>query len=694
MKSIIHYLFLVILVAVVGAEILYTIQQDSLLQYSTSEDMYVSNNPNGVTLSTEIIEEIEKTDNLLIIAEDVEGYTQISDFSYTQLTSGQIPISKGEYLAPENTSEICEAEGTTQVGVYAETLNFNGFGCLFFLDSLDKVSVVQIQASHLADSELAELLTEYGFLEVSSENIDKVVRSDMLSMMTLILRIFIGLLLIAGVVGWLTLAGGRASDEKSNIQMLQHLGGSSVAVSWAYVTVNKKAWLSVSSIHILIYLIVACIANYFSISSRPYLFVVAWLGTVIGIVTSFLILVMCVSYLRPLPTIKFPAYSIEVLLVCVGIGGWYLSNNPFSLIIAIVLVLLLQLRKHSIIDVALFSKTGVTSGAIFSLLTLVTISTTAVLAVLVSCLDKAERAIETSLPYSAQLIVREYIPEEIEDDLYQHYYINPVDGIEYEGVSFFPLIYSTELSKYQPYLDNDDVLSSESILVGRGLATKSGIEVGDVITVNDIQVTVTHIVNTEQYGSMMMYMSDEKFIELFGNSGTVYYFTDLSTETLEQYFSDSTILDRDTYREYYDNSIAELLIILAVFCLILVVISTILVYALLSLFLNSIEWKVNLLRGFGLAKSEFAASLTKVAAVLCLASLFVCIVLSEPITSLLTTLILDFTDSYFELVISWEVIITILVVYVVLCFALVIPRVLKLNNLSIYQQYLRTRPKV
>lgn len=66
------------------------------------------------------------------------------------------------------------------------------------------------------------------------------IRSDMLALMRLILSIFIVILLVAGIIGWLALAGKKISDEKRNIQVLQYFGGSPVEVSWTYFSLNKK----------------------------------------------------------------------------------------------------------------------------------------------------------------------------------------------------------------------------------------------------------------------------------------------------------------------------------------------------------------------------------------------------------------------------------------------------------------------
>lgn len=95
----------------------------------------------------------------------------------------------------------------------------------------------------------------------------------------------------------------------------------------------------------------------------------------------------------------------------------------------------------------------------------------------------------------------------------------------------------------------------------------------------------------------------------------------------------------------------------------------------------------------GLSKLEFSSVLLRMFVLLCLVSLFVCMILSEPLTDLLTSLILNLTDSYFELSVTWEVAGAMLVIYVLLCFLLIASRALTMDRLSIYQQYLRTRPE-
>lgn len=696
MKGILHYLFLVVLVFVVGLEVLYGIQQDSALQYSTTDNLYISNNPNGIILSQEAIASIEETDGLLIIAEDESGRTQINDFTQIQLVSGRAPASVGEYLLPENSANACDAEDTTPVGTYAETLSFNGLGCLFYLESLDEAFVVQIQASELSGGELVNLLTDAGFIEVTSENFDKVIRSDMMALMGLILSAFIAILLIAGLTGWLALAGKKISDDKRNIQVLQHFGGSHAEVAWTYLALNQRTWIKIAGIYFVVYLLVAGVTGYLGISARLYLFAVAWVATIAVLILSYQLLTLCVNYGKPLTGVKAPAYLAEILVLCIGLGGWYLTQNLLCLLITVLLILLLQVRKRSVIDRAVFSQTRIVSSAIFVVLAAVTVCNMGVFAVAVNAAEKEDQAIATSLPYNVQFVAQDIpaeVPAELQAQLYRHYYINPVDGIEYEGTSYFPLIYSTELSKYQDYLDTEGELSDESVLVGRGIATKSGIQPGDVIAINGVSVTATHIVNTEQYGGMMIYLSDEKFVDLFGNSGTVYYFTDLPVETLEEYFPESAgLIDQETYREYYRNSVTSIMVMLIVLCVVVVVVSVMVIYSLLSLFLSSVEWKVNLLRGFGISKPEFGGALLQMFGLLCLAALYVCVVLGKPLTDLLTTLILDITDSYFEMLVTWEVVVGMVAIYAFLCLLLIVPRVLRMNKLSIYQQYLLTRP--
>lgn len=131
---------------------------------------------------------------------------------------------------------------------------------------------------------------------------------------------------------------------------------------------------------------------------------------------------------------------------------------------------------------------------------------------------------------------------------------------------------------------------------------------------------------------------------------------------------------------------------LIVLCVVVVVVSVMVIYTLLSLFLSSVEWKVNLLRGFGISKPEFGGALLRMFGLLCLAALYVCVVLGEPLTDLLTTLILDITDSYFEMLVTWEVVVGMVAIYAFLCLLLIVPRVLRMNKLSIYQQHLLTRP--
>lgn len=436
----------------------------------------------------------------MVIAEDDGGRTQINDFTEIQLVSGREPNGAGEYLLPENSTNACDADDATQVGTYAETLNFNGFGCLFYLESLEEVFVVQVQASELSGNELANSLTDSGFIEVTSENLDKVIRSDMLALMRLILSIFIVILLVAGIIGWLALAGKKISDEKRNIQVLQYFGGSPVEVSWTYFSLNKKTWIKTAVSQFVVYLLAAGIASYLGVSSQPYLFAMAWAVTAMIVILSYQVLTLCVNYGKPLTRINIPQYLAEIFVVGVGLGSWYLSKNLLCLPVSVILILLLQVRKRRVIDRAIFSQTGMVSIAIFGVLVAVTVCNVGVFAVAVSAINKEEKTIETTLPYNTQLIAQEIpeeVPEEIQAQLSPYYYINPVDGIEYKGADYFLLIYSTDLSKYQEYLDNDDPLSAGSVLVGRGLSSKSGIQLGDVITINGLPVTVTHIVDTE-----------------------------------------------------------------------------------------------------------------------------------------------------------------------------------------------------
>lgn len=262
------------------------------------------------------------------------------------------------------------------------------------------------------------------------------------------------------------------------------------------------------------------------------------------------------------------------------------------------------------------------------------------------------------------------------------------------GQRAYPLVYATDLGRYAEWVVSGAALNEDSVVVGRALAEKYDVEVGDTALVNGYSVTVTNVVETKQQAGMMLYLSASNFERLYGDTGTTYFATDRTKDEIEGAFKgDAMIMSRSDYRTYYRNSVVSTMTMVYALTLVILLVSAYITFKLFSAFIDLIEWKVNLMRGLGLSRGEFMRGVVTQLGAIALGSLLINLILSRHLSDLLTTWILNATDSFVTVRIDVPVFAAIMREYVILIVVLALFAYRRVSRESIYQQFLRTGPR-
>ena len=579
--------------------------------------------------------------------------------------------------------------------MYAETLTLNGLGDIYLMEPGTKVTLREIRCDREPDKAVADRLVDAGFVRLTGENIDQKINAETYSLIELILRIFSATLLIMGGVAWITLILRQVVDSSRQLQALAGFGASPWEIATSYVTIHRKelrrvAW-ETGSVFLVAGIAAALVTHWYWIL----LLAAAWMAAFALLIASLILVVFVKVRLGDTARFQAPPSLLYILSVAAGAAGYMYTRSGLVIIAAVLLVIMEIVIQRHLMTSSLYRSMGATLASLLVILTVLTGLNVGTISIGIDVMRKENLSVDTTMPFETRIVAAS-LPDSIEDkhDLHRFAYINPVSGIEVNGERAYPLIYATDLSRYEDYVVSGSTLNDDSVAIGRALATKYNIGVGNTVNINGKVVTITDVVGTEQYAGMMIYMSNAEFEELYKGKGTTYYATDRPKEEVEDAFPDgTTIMSRADYRKFYQNSAAGTLSLVYGLTAVILLVSAYIAYKLFSAFIDFIEWKINLMRGLGMSRGEFMRSVIILFAAIALGALLVNLIFSGQLSSHLTQWILDSTDSYVDISIEPTTIGAVAAENIILIVLLSVFAHRRITRESIYQQFLRANPR-
>lgn len=699
MKTVIRFILLIVLIHAVSTIALQSFQESKRAAYAHTGAYYVSNNRGGVLADPgDLIEQLADS-SATIIGTDQDGRVLMSSFSTLSLVRGRAPARVDEYVAPDGGGSDCDssdADGDSQcVGMYAETLTLNGLGDIYLMEPGTKVTLREIRCDREPDKAVADRLVDAGFVRLTGENIDQKINAETYSLIELILRIFSATLLIMGGVAWITLILRQVVDSSRQLQALAGFGASPWEIATSYVTIHRKelrrvAW-ETGSVFLVAGIAAALVTHWYWIL----LLAAAWMAAFALLIASLILVVFVKVRLGDTARFQAPPSLLYILSVAAGAAGYMYTRSGLVIIAAVLLVIMEIVIQRHLMTSSLYRSMGATLASLLVILTVLTGLNVGTISIGIDVMRKENLSVDTTMPFETRIVAAS-LPDSIEDkhDLHRFAYINPVSGIEVNGERAYPLIYATDLSRYEDYVVSGSTLNDDSVAIGRALATKYNIGVGNTVNINGKVVTITDVVGTEQYAGMMIYMSNAEFEELYKGKGTTYYATDRPKEEVEDAFPDgTTIMSRADYRKFYQNSAAGTLSLVYGLTAVILLVSAYIAYKLFSAFIDFIEWKINLMRGLGMSRGEFMRSVIILFAAIALGALLVNLIFSGQLSSHLTQWILDSTDSYVDISIEPTTIGAVAAENIILIVLLSVFAHRRITRESIYQQFLRANPR-
>ena len=699
MKTVIRFILLIVLIHAVSTIALQSFQESKRAAYAHTGAYYVSNNRGGVLADPgDLIEQLADS-SATIIGTDQDGRVLMSSFSTLSLVRGRAPARVDEYVAPDGGGSDCDssdADGDSQcVGMYAETLTLNGLGDIYLMEPGTKVTLREIRCDREPDKAVADRLVDAGFVRLTGENIDQKINAETYSLIELILRIFSATLLIMGGVAWITLILRQVVDSSRQLQALAGFGASPWEIATSYVTIHRKelrrvAW-ETGSVFLVAGIAAALVTHWYWIL----LLAAAWMAAFALLIASLILVVFVKVRLGDTARFQAPPSLLYILSVAAGAAGYMYTRSGLVIIAAVLLVIMEIVIQRHLMTSSLYRSMGATLASLLVILTVLTGLNVGTISIGIDVMRKENLSVDTTMPFETRIVAAS-LPDSIEDkhDLHRFAYINPVSGIEVNGERAYPLIYATDLSRYEDYVVSGSTLNDDSVAIGRALATKYNIGVGNTVNINGKVVTITDVVGTEQYAGMMIYMSNAEFEELYKGKGTTYYATDRPKEEVEDAFPDgTTIMSRADYRKFYQNSAAGTLSLVYGLTAVILLVIAYIAYKLFSAFIDFIEWKINLMRGLGMSRGEFMRSVIILFAAIALGALLVNLIFSGQLSSHLTQWILDSTDSYVDISIEPTTIGAVAAENIILIVLLSVFAHRRITRESIYQQFLRANPR-
>lgn len=696
MKTVIRFILLIILIQLGGVITLNSFQESKKLAYEQAEVYYVSDNQNGIlTDPASLMADLKGTTATIIGVNDHKKVV-MSQFSALSITTGRAPTEADEYIAPEGAQNSDKEPEGKKVGTYAETLSVNSLGNIYLMQGGKSLILREVRFKGEPGTAAIESVSKAGFTRLSGDSIERKINAETYSLIELILRIFSFTLLAMGVVAWISLIIRQVTDSKRQLEALAGFGASPWEIATSYATIHRREYLAVAAQTGIIYILAGVVASIFTSHFWLPLFVATWSASFIILIGSLIAVVL----LRLTPRggearqIMSPPL-IDTLIVAAGIVGYVYTKQILTLIVSGLIIVIRVAMRRDLITSSLYKKMSVSLLSISVILTILTALNIGTISIGLNSMRKEDLTVETTMPFETQIITPE-LPSGLthEEDFIKYAYINPLSGIEVANQRAYPLIFATDVQRYSNRITSGPALNDDSIIAGRALAAKYHVNVGDTAVINGRKVTITNIVDTEQYAGMMLYVSPHKFHELYGSTGTTYFATDNTKADIADAFpADTTIMSRSDYRGFYRNTVAKTMAAVYALTFIILTVSAYIIFKLFSIFIDAIEWKVNLLRGLGLSVTEFMRSIVLQFGTISLAALLTNLILSRQLSEYLTTWILNATDSYVTISVDAAIVAAVVTEYAIIIVIVALFAHRKVTRESIYQQFLHTSPR-
>ena len=709
LKANLRFIFTVVLLFCVSAFVAGDFISQKKAQFEGDGVFYTANNPKGIDLnSSELFEKLGNSDGNLddsaenglnAIAKDSSGKLLYSNFSSFKLSEGRVPQAENEFIAPENGSnKTKDASGSnpdnapdSMTGRYKQTLSTNELGNVYRLQKSQNIKAFEITFNGEPTESQKDFIGQSGFVRINSQNIDRKIDAESYNLIGLILQTFSAVLMFMAIVSWLCFLIKTVNDSQKRLTVLKSFGATDFEASREHVRINRKALIRVSAEFFVIFNLAAFAAKSAWKFNRFAVLNLTWGATVLAVLLSVLIAVMIKFALMRNKwqfNSKIPLIAAVILACAVGLK----ISKPIFVFAAFAAAALISIAKKRFTIVrSLYSQMGAVCAALIAIVAMMIAVTAVGTSLIAETSGKEDKTIETTMPYETQ-IVGDSLPEGIDNpEAYHHYaYINPVNGVTLNSKQVYPLIYSTDLSRYRKYMDSDKPTDENSVVIGRVLARKANASVGSEIEFNGQKMTVTHIVDSEHYAGMIIYLPNSLFERFYGSTGNSFYYTDLPRKETEAYFDSKQILDREENRALYKNSASELLAGILIFCTIIMFATLFLTLKMFAVFINFIMWKLNLTRAFGMSFTEYAGSVYLQFASIFASAMAAVSVIFVPMSNYLTGKIFDNTDAYIPISCSAAFFIVSIAETVILIGWTAVGSYRKIVKKSIYEQYLET----
>ena len=693
MKTVIRFILLIILIQLGSVITLNAFQESKKVAYEQAEVYYVSDNQNGILTDPASLMADLKGTTATIIGVNDHKKVFMSQFSALSITTGRAPTEADEYIAPEGAQDSDKEPEGKKVGTYAETLSVNSLGNIYLMQGGKSLILREVRFKGEPGTPAIESVSKAGFTRLSGDSIERKINAETYSLIELILRIFSFTLLAMGA--WISLIIRQVTDSKRQLEALAGFGASPWEIATSYTTIHRREYLAVAAQTGIIYILAGVVASIFTSHFWLPLFVATWSASFIILIGSLIAVVLLRLTPRGDEARQMSPPLIDTLIVAAGIVGYVYTKQILTLIVSGLIIVIRVAMRRDLITSSLYKKMSVSLLSISIILTILTALNIGTISIGLNAMRKEDLTVETTMPFETQIITPE-LPSGLahQEDFIKYAYINPLSGIEVANQRAYPLIFATDIQRYSSRITSGPALNDDSIIAGRALAAKYHVNVGDTAVIKGRKVTITNIVDTEQYAGMMLYVSSHKFHELYGSTGTTYFATDKTkADIVDAFPTDTTIMSRSDYRGFYRNTVAKTMAAVYALAFVILTVSAYIIFKLFSIFIDAIEWKVNLLRGLGLSMTEFMRSVILQFGTISLAALLTNLILSRQLSEHLTTWILNATDSYVTISVDAAIIAAVVTECAIIIVIVALFAHRKVTRESIYQQFLHTSPR-
>lgn len=650
--------------------------------------IYVSNNPKMTIDVSYLKNNIEVANN--IISSDGEKVF-FTDFSNIKLNNGGYPKSKKEYISINNTND------KNCVGVYESDLSTMGYDKIYAYTDEKTLSIVSLTLYDLPNKDELEFLNGAGFVEVDSENVNKIMGLETYSLVSMMLNVFLIILLLIVIMFLISGTFEHYVKYKKKFEIFKSIGSSSMEAGRLFLKMNKNSLISSLVISFFSFSILH-ILNMFMFNSFDlkifFIELILFLVFFIFIVLYYFI-TASTYYSSNIANNSHPknkkGLTVFTVLGCAVALIVAFFNIKVGIIIALVVFLLnVEIIKSFKIKL-IFDVKKIFITVTIAIVSIVFWVSAVVVQIPIDALERRDNTINTTIVKNSVYFVDKNKTDMntlqfIEDDKY--YYINPNDGIVFNDERFYPLLKSTDLTCFNAYLVDGDVLNNSSIAVAQVFANTADIKLGDILEINNRKLEVTNIVNSSEYAGQVIYMSRELFKSIYGNTGTEYYISNLNIKQLEEEGVITTFYnDKEMLFEIYNNSLIQIMIIPFVIFIILLIIGVLIIFQIFNMLILSSQKNINTLRALGMSKKEFCCEvfvfLTTIGFVAILTSFILYTVLAEN----LQEIILKVSGSFISFNVSCYTIIMWILTLITLNLIITFKTHKQITKNTIYEQY-------